>query len=367
VKIKHIEPIAVSLPLTKPVKMAGVELTTADNLVVRIESDGGIVGWGESASAPIMTGETVESMVAAVRHLAHYVEGRAADDFAGASSVMNLWMYGNQAAKGAIEMAMHDLVGRATGQPVHALLGGKRRERVSTLWMISGGNAEADVREAKELLAAGYVAYKVKVGVNSPEIDAERTRRVCETLGPGFLISADANQGWTTDEGERYVHGVAATLLDFFEQPVRQDDLAGMARIAAASRVPICADEGIHSLDHIRRHHAAGAARGVSLKSIKLGGLRGVMDAGKLCAELGMEVNVACKTAESSIASAAAVHLAAALPSNNWSLNISSPYLAQDLTAQPLKVERGHVVVPDAPGLGIEVDEARVRRFQRRL
>ena len=103
-KIKHIEPIAVSLPLTKPVKMAGVELTTADNLVVRIESDGGIVGWGESASAPIMTGETVESMVAAVRHLAPYVAGRAADDFAGASSVMNLWMYGNQAAKGAIEM-----------------------------------------------------------------------------------------------------------------------------------------------------------------------------------------------------------------------------------------------------------------------
>ena len=99
-KIKHIEPIAVSLPLTKPVKMAGVELTTADNLIVRIESDSGVVGWGEAASAPIMTGETVESMVAAVRHLAPYVEGRAAEDFAGASSMMNLWMYGNQAAKG---------------------------------------------------------------------------------------------------------------------------------------------------------------------------------------------------------------------------------------------------------------------------
>ncbi len=366
-KIKRIEPIAVSLPLVKPVKMAGVELITADNLVVRMESDTGFVGWGESASAPIMTGETVESMVAAVRHLTPYVEGRVADDFAGASSMMNLWMYGNQAAKGAIEMAMHDLVGRATGQPVHALLGGKRRDRVSTLWMISGGNAEADVKEAKELLAAGYVAYKVKVGVNSPEIDAERTRRVCETLGPGHLISSDANQGWTADEGERYVRGVADSLLDFFEQPVRQDDLAGMARIAKATRVPICADESIHSLDHIRRHHAAGAARGVSLKTIKLGGLRGVMEAGRLCAELGMEVNVACKTAESSIASAAAVHLSAALPSNNWSLNISSPYLAEDLTAQPLAVVRGHVVVPDGPGLGIEVDEARVRRFQRSI
>ena len=363
-KIKRIEPIAVSMPLLKPVKMAGVELTTADNLLVRIESDTGVVGWGEAASAPIMTGETVESMVAAVRHLRRYIEGHAADDFAGASSLMNLWMYGNQAAKGAIEMAMHDLVGKATRQPVHALLGGKRRDRVSTLWMISGGDVDADVREARQLRAAGYVAYKVKVGVNSPEVDAERTRRVCDALGPGFLISSDANQGWTADEGERYVRAVADTALDFFEQPVRQDDLAGMTRIAAASRIPICADEGIHSLDHIRRHHAAKAARGVSLKTIKLGGLRGVMQAGALCAELGMEVNVACKTGESSIGSAAGVHLSAALATNNWSLNISSPYLKEDLTAQPLAVVQGHVAVPNAPGLGVDVDEARVRRYQ---
>ena len=363
-KIKRIEPIAVRMPLTKPVKMAGVELTTADNLLVRMESDTGVVGWGEATSAPIMTGETVESMMAAVRHLRPYVEGRAADDFDGASSMMNLWMYGNLAAKAAIEMAMFDLVGKSTRQPVHALLGGKRRDRVSTLWMISGGNAEADVREAKELRAAGYVAYKVKVGVNTPEIDAERTRRVCDALGTGMLISSDANQGWTADEGERYVRAVADTALDFFEQPVRQDDLAGMARIAAASRILICADEGIHSLDHIRRHYAAQAARGVSLKTIKLGGLRGVMQAGALCAELGMEVNVACKTAESSIASTAAVHLSAALPTNNWSLNISSPYLKEDLTMQPLAVVQGHVEVPNLPGLGVEVDEARVRRYQ---
>ncbi len=364
VKIKRIEPIAVRLPLTKMKKMAGVALDTAENLVVRIESDTGVVGWGESGSAPIMTGETVESMVAAVRHLAPYLQGNAADDIAGATSAMNLWMYGNSAAKGAIDMALHDLVGRATQQPVHALLGGKRRDRVSTLGVLSNGRLDADVQDAKEQRAAGYVAYKIKVGVNSPEVDAERTRGVCEVLGKGFLICADANQGWTVDEGERYVRAVADTLLDFFEQPTRQDDLAGMARIAAASRVPIAADEGIHSLEHIRRHHAAKAASGVSLKSIKFGGLRGVMEAGRLCDELGMQINVACKTGESSIASAAAVHMAAALASNKCSLNIASPYLAEDLTVQPLKVERGHVIVPDSPGLGVEVEEARVRRFQ---
>jgi L-alanine-DL-glutamate epimerase-like enolase superfamily enzyme len=362
-KIRKIEPIAVSLPLIKPVKMAGVEIRNADNVIVRVESGDGLVGWGESASAPIMTGETVESMVAAVKHLAPYLEGEF-EDIGVAVRTMNKWMYGNSAAKGAIEIALHDLVGRASKQPAYALLGGKRRDRIPTLRMISSGKLDADVAEARASLAAGYVAYKIKVGVGTPEADAERTRRVCETLGRGVLISADANQGYTLDEALRYVEAVGDAGLDFFEQPIVQDDLDGMAKIAASTRIAIGADEGIHSLEHIRRHHQRRAAKGVSLKTIKLGGMRGVMEAGKLCAELGMEVNVACKIAESSIASAAIAHIAAALPSINWSVSITCQYLAADLTQRPLQMAQGHVAVSDAPGLGVEVDEALVRRYQ---
>jgi L-alanine-DL-glutamate epimerase-like enolase superfamily enzyme len=362
-KIKSIEPIAVSLPLTKPVKMAGVDMRNADNVVVRIESSDGLVGWGEAAAAPIMTGETLESMVAAVRHLAPYLQGEF-DDIGAAVLTMNKWMYGNSAAKGAIEIALHDLLGHAKKQPAYMLLGGKLRDRISTLRMISSGKVEADVDDARASLEAGYVAYKIKVGVSTPEADAERTRRVCETLGRGLLISADANQGYTLDEALRYVREVGDARLDFFEQPVVQDDLEGMAQIAASTRIAIGADEGMHSLDHIRRHHERKAAKGVSLKTVKFGGMRGVMAAGRLCAELGMEVNVASKMAESSIASAAAIHVAAALPSINWSVNLSSPYLAEDLVKAPLKVVKGYVPVPESPGLGIEVDEALVRRHQ---
>src|SRR6476660_3047781 len=109
--------------MKKPVVMAGVEIRHADNVLVRIEADKGIVGWGEAASAPSMTGETVESMVAAVRYLTPMIEGRAIDDIAGAVAAMTSRMYANHGAKAAIEMALHDLLGRATGQPVHALLG----------------------------------------------------------------------------------------------------------------------------------------------------------------------------------------------------------------------------------------------------
>ena len=282
-KIKPIEPMAVALPMKKPVFMAGVEIRQADNVLVRIESDTGVVGWGEAASAPTMTGETVESMMAAVAYLMPAVQGRDPEDIAGASVAMDGRMYGNHAAKAAIEIALHDLVGRATGRPVHALLGGKKRSRMPVLGVISNGEIAADLREAAENAPTASSPSRSRSASTSrwsmpsaPGASARRSAAAC-------LISADANQGWSTEEAVQYVRAVAGSGLDFFEQPVVADDLAGMAAVAAASRVPIGADEGIHSLDDIRRHHERKAARGVSLKTIKLGGMRGVMAAGRLC------------------------------------------------------------------------------------
>ncbi len=367
-RITRIEPMAVALPMKKPVFMAGVEIRQADNVLVRIEADAGqgdIVGWGEAASAPTMTGETVESMMAAIAYMLPAVLGRDPADIAGASSAMNGRMYGNQAAKAAIEIALHDLVGRATGRPAYALLGGKVRSRMPVLGVISNAEIAADLRTAAALKAAGHTAFKIKVGVDQPLVDAERTRRVCEALGPGLLISADANTGWSTDEAVQYVRAVAGSGLTFFEQPVAADDVAGMAAVATAADCAIGADESIHGLADIQRHHDAKAARGVSLKTIKLGGMRGVLAAGVLCEQLGMSVNVACKTGESSIACAAGLHLAAALPQLAWGFTPSTEGLGEDVTGGPIRIERGHVEVSERPGLGIDVDEDRVRRHRR--
>src|SRR5712691_9311903 len=365
-KIKRIEPIAVSIPMKKPVVMAGVEIRQADNMMVRIEAENGVVGWGEAASAPTMTGETVESMVTAVHYLTPAVEGRPAEDIAGALAAMAARMYANNGAKAAIEIALHDLVGRATDRPAHALIGGKQRSRMPVLGVIGTGALDSDLREAEKKKAEGYAAFKIKVGIDKPLVDAERTRRLCALLGRGALISSDANQGWSADEAVQYARAVADAGLDFFEQPVPADDLSGMAAVAAASgTIATGADEGIHTLEDIRRHHERKAARGVSLKTIKLGGMRGVFAAGRLCEELGMSVNVACKTGESSIACAAGLHIAAALPQLAWGLTLSNEGLAEDVTARPIRIERGHVEVSDPPGLGIDVDEARVRQFQR--
>lgn len=362
-KIQRITPIAVSMPMKQAIKMAGVALTSADNVLVKIETDDGVVGWGEAASAPSMTGETVESMMAAIRHLVPLLLGSGVEDIAAVSRRMDRALYGNNGAKSAVEIALHDILGKARGQPLFELLGGRRREKIPMLRMIAASETAADVAEAERAKAEGYVAFKVKVGTGDPRADAERTRRVCETIRGGVLISADANQGWTPEQAVEYVRALEGAGLDFFEQPVMGEDLAGMARVAAATDIRIGCDEGVHKLDDLRRHHEARAAHGASLKTVKLGGMGAVRAAAELCDSLGMKVNLAGKMSESGIATAAVLHLAAAVPSLDWGVSPTAPYLTEDVLAAPLTFAAGHAQVPTGPGLGIEVDERRVRKY----
>ena len=236
---------------------------------------------------------------------------------------------------------------------------------MALLGVVGGGDFDGDVKDVATKKAAGVTAYKIKVGVDTPQKDAARTRAICKALGTGLLISADANQGYTAAQAIDYVRAVQGSGLDFFEQPVMAHDLAGMAEVAAAAgAIAIGADEGIHSRDDISRHHEMMAARGVSLKAIKLGGLRALTEAGRLCDRLGMSVNVSCKTGESSIACAAALHAAAVMPNIAWALTLTHTGLAADVTAQPIPTARGHAESLERPGLGVDVDEDLVRRHR---
>jgi muconate cycloisomerase len=365
--IRRIEPIAVSLPMIKPMKMAGVLIKAADNVLVRVELAGGETGWGEAASAHSMTGETVESMMAAIRHMAPNLLEMDGANIEAVSTRMDQLMYYNQSAKSAVEMALHDALGKALNKPVHDLIGGKQRNRVPVLWLLGTGSIEGDIAEALAKKAAGFVAYKVKVGVGDPLDDALRTRKVCEALGKGLLISADANQGYSLAQALAYVKAVNGSGLDFFEQPISGHDIDGMAQLAAASSLPIGFDEGLHGIEDLLLHHERKAARGCSLKTIKLGGLKGVMRAAELCEKLGMQVNLACKVAESGIAAASLMHLAAAVPQVAWGVSISNQYLADDIVRATVKVVDGHAEMPTGVGLGVEVDEAKVRKYTRSI
>src|SRR4051794_39954585 len=156
--IKSITPLAVSLPMKKPVIMAGEEVRRAENVLLRVTTEDGAVGWGEAASAPVMTGETLESIVAAIHHLTPALIGRDARDIGGAMHAMDGRLYGNHGAKAAIEIALHDLAAQAAQCPVHALLGKKLRDRMPLLRVVGGGDL-ADLSDTANKKADGFTIY----------------------------------------------------------------------------------------------------------------------------------------------------------------------------------------------------------------
>jgi muconate cycloisomerase len=276
---------------------------------------------------------------------------------------MHAALMGNTGAHSAIEMALLDLAGRAAGLPLSALIGDVARACVAPMWLLGNSTVEKDVAEARAKTAEGFHFFKLKVGTKPLDQDIAATHAVREALGAATPLCADANCGFSGEDALRYVEATLKTSLLFLEQPLEATDLNGLEALARASPVAIGADEGIHSLTDIEAHARCGA-RGLSLKLIKLGGFGAAIEAATLCTRLGLEVNVAAKIAESSIGSAAAVHLACALPSTDWGVSLTHFYLAEDIVRRPLPLRDGLVSPPSGPGLGVDVDEAAVARLR---
>jgi muconate cycloisomerase len=363
--IRRVDAIPVALPLKSPMKMSGITIAKAENVLVRIEATDGSVGWGEAASAPTMTGDTLGGLVAAVRdHLAPMLIGQDAFDRPALVPALRRALMGNTGAHSAVEMALLDLTGRASNtRLVDAVVAKPLRTTVKPMWLLGNATPEQDIAEARAKEREGFHFFKLKIGVKPLADEIATAHAVREALGKKMPLCADANGGLTLATARRYVERTREARLAFVEQPLPYDDLAGLKTLARATKVPIGIDEGIHSVGDVETHARAGAA-GVSLKLIKLGGIGVALEAAKRCKKLGLEINVAAKIAESSIASAAAVHLACAVPNVDWGVSLTHFYLAEDIVRHPLPIRDGAVSLPSGPGLGVEVDEAVVERFR---
>jgi len=360
--VRRIDAIPVALPLKAPMKMAGITITKAENLIVRVELKSGEVGWGEAPSAPTMTGETPGSLVAAVRdHLAPLLIGKGAN--VDHRPMLRRSLLGNTGAHSAAEMALLDAACRVTkSRLIDVVLARPPRRQVAPMWLLGNATVDEDIAEAKAKQAAGINFFKLKIGVKRLRDEIAAAHAIRAAL-PDATLCADANCGLTLAAAKRYANGTREAKLAFIEQPLPPDDLAGLRILARATKTPIGMDESIHSLADIEAVKRAGA-KGLSLKLIKLGGFREAFAAGKLCRKLGLKINVAAKIAESSIGTAAAVHLACAVPNVDWGVSLTNMYLAEDIVRRPIAIADGKVSLPDGPGLGVEVDEAAVARFR---
>jgi len=363
-RIRRVDAIAVAVPLAKPMAMSGLTVKDARNLLVRIEAADGTLGWGEAASAPTMTGDTLAGLVAAVReHLAPALIGQDAWMRPALCRALRRRLIGNPGAHSAVEIALLDLCGRAAGLRLVDLVGGAMRTEIAPMWLLGNATLEDDVAEALAKNKQGFHGFKLKVGTKALDQEIAATLALRQALGSAVPLSADANAGFTLAAARRYLERTREAELQFLEQPLDPADLRGLATLARSCAVPIGADEGIHSLAGIEAQARRGLA-GVSLKLIKLGGMSAALEAAMLCERLGLSINVAAKIAETSIASAAAVHLACAVASADWGVSLTHFYLAEDIVKTPLPLGAGAVALPNGSGLGVEIDERAVAKFR---
>lgn len=363
-RIKRVDAIPVALPLAKPMMMAAEKIVTAENLIVRIEADNGLVGWGESTVAPTMTGDTLPGIVAAVRkHMAPILVGADMRDRALLAQRCRASIVHNGGAKAAVEIALLDLAGKHLGVPSVELVGGALRHAVQNMWLLGNPDIADDIAEAKRKVGESYGFFKLKVGVKRVEEEIVAAREVRAALGPDVKLCADANTGWTVPKARDYLRGVDGLGLMFLEQPLPNDQASGMGELNRLGILPICGDECIAGGSEILDLGQAGIIAGVNLKLIKAEGVTPLLRAAALCKQIGLSVTLAGKVAGSSISAAATLLAACASPVLDWGVNMTHVYLAEDLVRDPLSLENGTIALRPAPGLGVTVDEDAVRRF----
>ncbi|MEM8794549.1 MAG: mandelate racemase/muconate lactonizing enzyme family protein [Pseudomonadota bacterium] len=333
----------------------GKACATLDTIVVKIETDAGIGGFGEVCPIPHYLPAYAEGVVPAIEELAPLLIGA---DPMGVERVMGKvdhWLKGHGYAKSPLDIALWDLNARALGVPVYQLLGGAYTKSVPTYHSITCVEPDDMARIAKDVQTDGIEQFQVKLGADDDwQADAERLIRVREAVGPGPLVYGDWNCSATKLDATRV--GRAVSHLDIMlEQPCETIEECGAVRHATG--LPMKLDECVSGIDQIMKANALECMDVVTLKIAKFGGLTPTKKGRDLLMHFGVKVCAECMWG-SDIITAASVHLAAATPPR-YLQNVCdlSGYVAPRLAPDGPVRQGGRIQVSDAPGLGVTPDE----------
>lgn len=333
----------------------GKTCDTVETVVIAVDTAAGLTGWGEVCPIPHYLPAYARGVAPALQELAPVILG---GDPVGAEALMaraDAFLPGHVYAKSALDIALWDITGKVAGLPIHALMGGRRQETLPLYHSITCVEPDEMARIACDAKAQGITQFQVKLGASGDwQTDVERLTKVREAVGPGPLVYGDWNCSATTLDAIRVGRGVAQ-LDVMLEQPCAT--LEDCARVQSATGLPMKLDELAHDTATLLEGHRLGIMDAVALKLSKFGGLSAARRARDLCLHLGAKMCIEC-TWGSDIVTAAALHLGAATPPSHL-LNVCdlSSYVSPRLGPDAPTRTAGHIVPPDGPGLGVNVDE----------
>lgn len=370
-KIERIELFPVRYPMTGYFKFFAGAAGEAGRaaIILKVTASDGTVGWGESVPLATWSDETLESAVVALRrYLIPALIGHDPTDFAGAhrrldAAIAPGFSTAMPITRAGLDLALHDLTGRATNQPLHQMWGRPKGGPLTLSWTVNARTLE----EVEPLVAAGrkrgYQHFNIKVAPNL-DFDLALTRAV-KRLAPNGFLWADANCGYDLATALRAAPLLAEAGADVLEAPIRPNLLSGYQALRRQAALPIYMDEGVVSPAELAEFIKLGMLDGVAEKPSRCGGLYSCRRQIELLQENRLSF-LGSGLTDPDISLAATVALYAAYGLTKPAALNGPQFLTASVLKKPLTVIDGTLAVPDGPGLGIEVDEDKVRDLSAR-
>jgi L-alanine-DL-glutamate epimerase-like enolase superfamily enzyme len=368
VKITEIEPIPLRLPFAQPFKISQGARETLETLIVRVHTDEGIVGIGETQAWRRQgSAELLWGLVRTIKdHFEPLIAGRSPFDIGGILQTLNEALYNTLYAQAAVADALYDIAGKAVGLPVHKLLAGECRDRVRIGGLLAMKPTVGELIEsAQAFYERGFRHFGLKIGLD-PRQDLANVLALRERFGDRVVLRVDANGALSYDAALALLKKLEPHDIDVAEQPIAIWDLDGLAALCRATSIPIMADESVstdHSLLEVIRRRAATV---VQTKIAKNGGMYRVWRLWTLASAAGMRIYPG-NHPSTSVATAAVAQLCGAWPGplmeGVFAVGVSGA-LAADIVTEPIVPVNGEIRVPSGPGLGVELDPDAIARFR---
>ena len=359
-RIVDVKAFAVRIPLVEEFRIALGASKFHEGVILKLLTDEDITGYGEAVPSSRITGETIETVMGLLSRIRKRIIGLDPLAYNETLEQIDKMVLGNPSAKAAIDIAIHDVVGKAYGVPLCRFLGHGSLNSFETSVTIGIMDKDSSVRKALSLVEKGISIIKVKIGLNPLE-DIYRVKAIRKAVGDDIRIRLDANQGYTVKQAVRVLRSLEPLDIEFCEQPVHWRDLDGMREVRKMTEIPIMADESVHSPTDVIEIIKHDAADMVNIKLMKSGGIRNAIKIANICESAGLLCQIGCMS-ETRIAISAGLHLAIALDIIKFS-DLDGYILLSEDFASGVSLRGTCNFISDKPGLGITVNTKILEKY----
>jgi L-alanine-DL-glutamate epimerase-like enolase superfamily enzyme len=353
-KITHVEVWPVAMQLEEPYTIAYETVDRATNVFLRIETNGGVTGYGCAAPDPEITKETADTVIAAITNVAEPLL-KGIDPLRTARIIENLKavLKNQPSAVAGVDMAIHDILGKVCNLPLWKLLGGYRKSFKTSI-TIGILPTEQTVQRARHWIGQGFTILKIKGGL-SVDNDIERVHKVREAVGDKIELRFDANQGYSVHDSVRFVDATRKAKLELIEQPIARGYPELLSSVTSSVHLPVMADESLMDLRDAFRLARRNVVDMVNIKLMKVGGIYEASLINAVARSAGLEAMVGCMD-EAALAIAAGLHFALARPNVLYCDLDGNIGLNGDPSEGAVILRRGVLYPTGKPGLGFDLE-----------